>query len=383
MDEREFENWCRSQEGKPLEKPLQFSEYESNRAGTNDELEAGFLSEIKSAFTEHKESLHISFGSNKKGFSKFRYDFSDLESPHHLLSQSSVHVQLLDINTPVLAELSDGAIGSLRISNPSKIIFVRNCFVAHLSVYRSTETDLTLQNCWVGQLELGTGSISSLVIDGGSIRSVKCPPTDGENPFTGSVLISRDVSLPVSKKWPLFPGPQPYRNLRVHLEKLQNVPAANLFRSRELRSERASEYGVNWIINWLYGTFSDYGARPEYALSWALAVYLVTAFVILIGDGGALGLPLESYIGWRSSLTIEEPLFVEFPRYPDVSKAEFRRSFILPLQSFVNPLGLFGSRNLVVAATGWGKILLAVQGLFCDALVLMAILGIRRRFRQR
>ena len=59
------------------------------------------------------------------------------------------------------------------------------------------------------------------------------------------------------------------------------------------------------------------------------------------------------------------------------------RSMILPLQSIINPLGLIGGLKLVVANSGIGQFILTVQGLVTDALLVLAVLAIRKRFRPR
>ncbi len=140
-------------------------------------------------------------------------------------------------------------------------------------------------------------------------------------------------------------------------------------RSLELAAERENDTGIKWLVNVMYGVGSDYGLRPEWALHWALGLYLISACFIYFFDGSAQGLNLNQYHGWQKALTGHG------------YESQIRRAAILPLQSIVNPFGIFGVNRLVVAATGWGQIVLSIQGLLTDALLIMAALGIRKRFK--
>ena len=107
-------------------------------------------------------------------------------------------------------------------------------------------------------------------------------------------------------------------------------------------------------------------ARPLAGVS----VAADAAQLVSLEQGGATreGLP---YTGWETSLMGED------------RGANRVRSMILPLQSIINPLGLIGGLKLVVANSGWGAAILAVQGLVTDALLVLAVLAIRKRFRPR
>jgi hypothetical protein len=95
----------------------------------------------------------------------------------------------------------------------------------------------------------------------------------------------------------------------------------------------------------------------------------LAAFFFLWFDGGTLGMNATNYHGWSAA-------------FADAGKPGVAaRSVMLPLQTILNPFGLFGVRKLVVAATLWGQLVLILQGILTYLLFLMTILGIRKRFK--
>ncbi len=152
------------------------------------------------------------------------------------------------------------------------------------------------------------------------------------------------------------------------MEQLDNIPAANLMRRLQLRSEREDDQGVSWFVSWIYGTFANYGTAPGRPLLYAVFLYAITFAVIYAFDGGAPGQPDYLYSGF-------DRLLID-PLHGDVY-----RSLMLPLQSITNPFGLLSVRKLVVPMSGFGAILLGVQGLATALLLFLCALSIRRRFK--
>ena len=140
-------------------------------------------------------------------------------------------------------------------------------------------------------------------------------------------------------------------------------------RSLELRTERHDDRGLNRVVNWVYGACANYGYSPGRPLLIAALLYILAAFFFLWYDGGSLGMNTTDYHGWSA-------VFAD-PGKPGI----VARSVLLPLQTILNPFGLFGVRKLVVAATLWGQIVLILQGILTYLLFLMTILGIRKRFK--
>ncbi|MCH7935706.1 MAG: hypothetical protein IH994_01275 [Proteobacteria bacterium] len=266
--------------------------------------------------------------------------------------------------------LSGAGIRSLILETANRDTTISDCFIGTLNVV-GIHNNLILNDCLVGTLMLGHGVLGDFTVTGGTIRSVICPAPDSENPFTGSVTFTE-------VKWPtrhsaskLFKGPQQYRNLRAHMRKLENVPEASRMRALELASEQETDTGTNFVVSWLYGAISDYGRAAARPFLLAVGLYLLMSVTSFWGEAVVLGLKENSgvYVGWRSGLV-----------GPELS-AEKARAFFLPLQSMINPGGIFSARTLVTAANGWWQTATVIQGLVCDLFLAMSIFAIRKRFK--
>lgn len=266
--------------------------------------------------------------------------------------------------------IAGGSLQEILIEVQSQRVSLRDCHLARLEVRPGlTCPVLELTNCWIGQLVLGANAIVNLTVERGAIFHLACPAPGSTNPFSGTVVLDANAYWPISRRRSrLFEGPQPYRNLRAHLEQLDNIPAANLMRRLQLRSEREDDQGVSWFVSWIYGTFANYGTAPGRPLLYAVFLYAITFAVIYAFDGGAPGQPDYLYSGF-------DRLLID-PLHGDVY-----RSLMLPLQSITNPFGLLSVRKLVVPMSGFGAILLGVQGLATALLLFLCALSIRRRFK--
>ena len=138
-----------------------------------------------------------------------------------------------------------------------------NCCVSTLNVGEAF-CDLTLTNCWIGDLWIHNNSFKALRISNGSIRNIECPlPNSQDNPFGGLVAITDDVNFPVSPRSRLLKGAQGYRNVRAHLEKIENGQASNLMRALELARERYDDRGLIKYVNWAYGYFAKHETQAR------------------------------------------------------------------------------------------------------------------------
>jgi len=284
------------------------------------------------------------------------------------------HMNSLTVTGGQRVTLREGRIRSLSLTESVPYLDAESTWIGDLSVQHDSRATISLKNCWVGTVQLQSHCIRNLSIEGGYIGLVECPPPKTKNPFTGTVIISPKVCLPTSqKRSALFQGSQQYRNLRSHLEELENSPAADLMRTLELASERAEEQGFSLVkaYSWFYEKASGYGLKPGRALWLAVGLYLVSAFLVFLFDAATTLPPssAELYVGWRADWRLDNFF----------SRAY--RSFALSLQSIVNPFNVFGPRNLIIAATGLTKVLITTQGIVCDVLIGMAIFGIRKRMK--
>lgn len=309
---------------------------------------------------------------------RFGIDLATARAPAKTSEVEYVHfgsITVGDVKSTILrhARIAKLSVGQHRSGRELKC---KGCWIKRLEVANGASVDIELTDCWIGELRLhGEKCIERLNVNGGTIRSVVCGAPGEANPFSGSVTISHSVVFPTSPRSKIFKGAQGYRSLRAHLEHLENTPAANLMRRLELETERHYEdrqvKGVNFIVSWIYGFFADYGLSPGRPLVWALSVWLIASAVVFCTDGGAYIEPdLEvRYFGWREILTRDD----------DVGRLV--RSAILPIQTAFNPLGIFGTRLLVTASEWWTQAWLTFSGFFIDALLLMSIFGVRKRFK--
>ena len=367
-----FEQWCEASDlGEPP--PLNLAtDVEAQRKEhprlTQDEIYQKFFQKVMAVAGDLKKPTSVTISGAKQPYPTIKWNFSKLATLSRFTPATGSHISHLHIDTAESVHILGGLIRSVRLQRGIKVD-LDGCWIGKLRVI-GAPTELRIRECWIGTLELGMGTVLILNVKGGSIRSISCPPPDSEkNPLMGSVTFS-SVDFPNSRSARLLKGAQGYRNLRAHLEKLENVQAANIIHAAQLAIERHDDTKFNWAVSWLYRLSSNYGTNSWLPLTWAVFLYFLALAVIHFFDGGATREGF-SYTGWETSLTGED------------RSSKLVRSAILPLQSIINPLGLFGGLKLVVANSGFGQAILAVQGLVTDAMLVMAILAIRKRFRPR
>jgi len=270
--------------------------------------------------------------------------------------------KVLDIKKFLIKGAMIGQV-NIQTVGSTEVVF-ENCCIGELNIrIPNPKNIVTLKNCWVAKIEFRKKSINNLNVEAGWICEVICPPPDGDNPFTGSVNFS-NVSFPTSTKGTnLFHGPQQYRNLRSHFEKLNNGSSAGLMRANELASNHENEQGVSLLFSWFYGLASNFGMSPGKPLWNAFRLYLVAVVFILLWDGGGPTDHRMDSAGWASNLN------------------RLERSAILPLQSILNPVGAFRQNQVLFPETKLGKVWIIVNGFLCDGLLLFFILGLRKHFK--
>lgn len=247
-----------------------------------------------------------------------------------------------------------------------------NCHIRKISVRKTSNqhgsVGLNFSDTKIGVLDITGNSIKLLEVDKGCILDIICPPPGKDNPFIGNVSI-KDVFFPTDTKNYLLTGAQPYRNLRHHLLSMENSQMANLFHGHELKVERESDTLTNNFISGAYYLFSNYGSsvlRPILLLIFVAAITVIWSYNI---DGAVLTLPVKYYTGWREALVTLN------------SEGNWHRSFLLSAQSIINPVSVFGVKQLVVAKTGSLATWVFFQSLFSIIFIALSIFAIRRRFK--
>ena len=369
-----FDEWCRTIVARGNLPSVTLDDFQKN----NGELSA---SELSNAFNEfitapgkRWSAIDIVYPS---GVHQYSFNFPFRNRPpatKEEVNEDSTDIWVLLANG-YLPEFSlSGAVVhdiiiSLSIVPLAKGLSLSNCTIGKLTIY-GPSMNVELRNCWIGCLSIASGCLKNLTVNGGGIASIDCPPSDGPNPFVGSVQFS-NVFFPTSKMHTaLFETSQAYRSMHSHLIKLDNVLTANQVRSLQLHSERGQEKGaVAKFVNWFYGTFANYGTSPGRPLMVLVFLYAVTAALTYHYDGGKLTLPAEAYIGAYSV-------------YLDGNGGWLTRSLILPAQSILNPFSMFFDvRRYVVPDTWQMGVWLTVQGILSDLMLLLSGISMRRRFK--
>lgn len=264
------------------------------------------------------------------------------------------------------------AVHHLTIKNQTarNVFRISKCLIGTLHINGLEPAEVELTDCIVGTLQLEQdGKVKRLEVKGGAIADIACPTPSQKNPFSGSVRFVK-VALPTSRtQTKLFKTPQVYRNLFDHLEKLNNLVTANQIRAKQMQAEREDDRGVTLLINWVYGTFANYGTSPGRPLIWILGLYVFVAIVAYLADASALSSSFDHDSG-------------QYKSFSDPKWGNWNRAWLLPLQSAVNPFGVFfDSRKALTPNSVWWGFALTVYGVVSDLLLLMFIFCIRRRFK--
>jgi hypothetical protein len=225
-----------------------------------------------------------------------------------------------------------------------------------------------MDNCWVGLFELSQGSVEELIMDGGGIFNVRVPPMYAGNPVTGTVYF-RGVWLPASYHHHADSsrGPQPWSNMRAHMQAIGNADATALFRHAEMASE-TTEMGVAArTISRLYRWSSSYGDNIGRPIVFLMCITIIFASFYWYW-GGAVPSPDCRQLVWAKKLC-------EFD-----DRGSVYRSLWLAMQPFFNPFGL-RSDLAVVPAAGWAMAVNIFQRILTILLVFVFLLAVRRRFR--
>ncbi len=247
-------------------------------------------------------------------------------------------------------------------------IVFENCEIANLNMHHDSR--VSLKNTSVGNLIITKAH--QIHMQGGCVLNIQIPAPGNETPLTGSVSFS-NTFFPRKRGQYLLSGSQPYRNMRHHLRTIENGHMADLFHSAELAVERQDDTFINRLLSHAYELFSDFGSSALRPLLWWLLLFVLTVAIIFHADGAVQAFASDDYYqGWRSSLLDSNTWY-----------ADLLRSGYLAFRSMINPLGLFGVRELLAPVTGWLVIYLSFAGLLSVVLITLFVLAVRRRFKMQ
>jgi hypothetical protein len=359
MQNDNFEKWCVNLDQTPQEKPAPDAKFIMSNKIENGSLKIIRLSPdqvearteaikniINEAINKSLETPIYLVTDIESVENKLSFDFSNADGrafdPKKIKVDQKCNISTWEAQKGDL--LIKGAIvGKLNINiNEYQSINLENCCIYEIVVNLDTKVNLTLNRCLIGKLVLWKNSINNLSINEGAIISMLSPPPGVDNPFKGSVTFD-SVYFP-TKKSLLFKGPQQYRNLRSHFEALQNTPAANLMREKELASEREADKGLSKVFSWLYFIISNYGTKPGKPLWWLLGVYVLMSLIIYTQKG-------------------------------------LLESLILPFQAILYPVGVLRKESNFSELSICVKFLIQILALVADGLIIFVIAGLRKRFK--
>ncbi len=263
------------------------------------------------------------------------------------------------------------AIGSLTLQVRTLQVTIRNSAISRLQLLYG---GVVLENCNIGTLTLaghpqGLIGTNELTVSGGCILDIVCPPPWTPSPFQGSASFS-NIFLPRNPVDYLIKGPQPYRNVRSHLRKLENSQGANLFHSAELAMERRTDTRANKVLGFLYEIFSDYGSSTLRPVGWLVGLWFLSFLVIYITNGAAQVNGVD-YSGWREVLLASD------------CWGRFWRAVVLSLQQISSPLTILGAKTLLVAKYTWLATWSVIHSLLSVVLIALFVLAVRRRFKMQ
>ena len=375
-----FDEWCELAEGSShgrFESHETFGQFES-RSRSNGDVETIASSFIHSVTEAGKHWSHVRLDPSASYRQREIKCLFTVEDDRRSIGLENTHILRLDIAGQFqVVECTNLRAHSCYLAGQQAKYSIRlvKCVIGKIVLTEPSEargwyrTSLELVDCWIGTMVLPSDTLWRLDVSGGGVAHIECPSSDRKNPFEGEVSFKK-VFFPSSlKQTQLFQGPHAYRSLYAHLKKLDNTLMANLMRSHQLRSERADEDWFSKVTNWFYGTFANYGMSPGRPLGWLHGAYIVAFIYCYNFDYGTLAQSTNTYVGTYAVLL-------------DENGGRLTRSFLLPLHSIINPFGVFfDPRKLFVPTTGYGSLLLTLQGVFSDILLVMTALSVRRRFK--
>lgn len=359
---RQFNEWCRTGETPTSKSAFALSNKYGGSVPTEKQFETAIVefNELISAGVIQTASFDRHYPVTGS------YKFENTETSE-TCSVNTLHITPYAPNCELIFKRLTINTCSIQWSGHTKLtdpVVFENCEFVKLTL--NNDARVYLNNCKIGTLEITNAH--QIHMEGGCVLNIQVAAPGNSNPLTGSVNFA-NTFFPRNKFEYLLASAQPYRNMRHHLRAIENGHMANLFHSAELAVERADDPLFNKLLSYLYEKLSDFGSSALRPLMFWFGLLIATTIVIYIFDGAIPTFDDKTvYIGWRHGL---------------IEGCEFTKASYLSFRSMINPLGLFGIRELIIPANGKLMMFLSLVGLVSVMLITLFILAVRRRFKMQ
>lgn len=317
-------------------------------------------------------SLRIKVDRGNAARNHFEVEGRSLPRTWSAAEAPNAHTLSLELtnNGPKTFKAIKTAIGSLNVLSDGHIE-IEDCWARTVTL--SNTPEFRARRCVIGQLNLHSNDIRLLELRDCVIGRVNSLATQA--PAVATISANTELAAEPSRDTDILPQRvQPYRTLRLALKEHRcDEVTEKVIHAAELRLERQEDAQPFRFLSYLFDLSSHYGNRPHRALGFIVVI----GFALFIWAAGLRWAEVPSgcaeavsrYEGWLKVLC-----------EPDASGTAARGA-ILVAQALTNPFGLFSAKPLVVPETFAAAALLATFSVIAIALLAVAIIGVRRRFK--
>jgi len=218
---------------------------------------------------------------------------------------------------------------------------------------------LYIQNTLIAHLILRERTVKDFQMHKGCIIELNVPDIN-ENFPTNGLFVMNNVYMPCKSLEKFSNNEQSFRNMRNHLEKLNNHYAANEFQVMESLSEREHDSAINNIFSRLYENTSRFGSSIYNPIILLIFIGIITFYYVLFFD----------------NVTV-----VQGSGYTEKIDTIYKRSFFTSLNTIVTPWSIFQSNKIIIPDDIAAFLILGMFRIISTVLWALLILSIRKRFK--
>jgi len=252
-----------------------------------------------------------------------------------------------------------------------KIIF-EDCWIFSLNLKEREASEnirLTLINCHVSSLVLESNSCSSLEVRGGSISQIISPASHLPSPIRYLFEANDESAFFLDEIPKNQEGVVNYRSLLHHIRSTSSPFTQQLLNAAILKMDRKNDPRFLRLANYFYNIFSGYNTKPGLPLIWSLIFFGVCIYISLLLDLSVS----------PKSCSMQEVSWVNRICGDDfISKVG--RSFVLIVNAFLNPFGIFSESSFLKSNSFLFSVFLLISGLLNILWIALAVFSIKTRF---